>query len=344
MSLLKKISIGFLCTLAISVLFAFLYQFLSTKIDDYNWPPPGKMIDVGGYKMHINCSGEGTPTVILEAGLGGSSIDWSLVQPNIAKFATVCSYDRAGMGWSEKSPNLRTSRQMVEELHSLLVKANIPAPYILVGHSFGGIIMRQYANQYPDEVFGIVLVDSSHELQNKKFPPRPELTFYEKINVHLVPFLAPLGYPRIAKDVSKTDLQHFPADIQDVYLAKISTTKSFLTSYYEAKNLDKSFSQLENENASLGNKPLIVITAGKSLIEKSEEPELEHFSPELREQFDKVWNYLQKDLVTKSQHGKQIIAEKSDHMIPWFQPEIIVEAVREEVRIEKAKSDEDGKI
>ena len=101
-------------------------------------PPPGKLVDIGGYQLHINCTGKGSPTVILEAGLGGDSRSWHEVQPEIAEFAQVCSYDRAGLGWSDPGPKPRTSQQIVKELHRLLAKADIQSPYVLVGHSFGG--------------------------------------------------------------------------------------------------------------------------------------------------------------------------------------------------------------
>src|SRR4030095_2709756 len=118
------------------------------------FPPPGKLVDVGGWRLHLNCTGEARasqPTVILEAGLGDFSVEWSLVQPGVAKFARVCSYDRAGTGWSEMGPNPRTMRQIVFELHTLLEKAGVRPPYALVGHSYGGVLVRLYSITYPAE-------------------------------------------------------------------------------------------------------------------------------------------------------------------------------------------------
>jgi len=124
-------------------------------------PAPGQLVDVNGHKMHIYCTGEGSPTVILAAGLDDFSIFWSQVQPEVAKFTRFCSYDRAGLGWSEASPDSRTSGNMVKELHALLVNANVGDPYLLVSHSFGGALMRLYAHDYPDDVMGMVLVDAA---------------------------------------------------------------------------------------------------------------------------------------------------------------------------------------
>jgi len=306
-----------------------LYQYISTKIDEYKYPPPGQMVDVGGFKLHIHCTGEGGPTVVLDAGMASSSLDWALVQPEIAKFTRVCSYDRAGMGWSQESPNPRTSSHIVEELHTLLKNAHMPPPYILVGHSFGGINVRLYASRYPDEVFGLVLVDSTHELQHKKFPPRPEETLYEKLSNGIESFLIPFGYARIRANKEKEFLQPFPEDIRSMYVAKIGTVKFFRAWHQEMLHSDESAQELENENQFLGNKPLIVITAGKQ-VELGTEFEKEH-ADLLREVF-KIASDLQKDLVKNSINGKQWIAEKSDHLIPWYQPDIIVDAVREEVK------------
>ena len=125
-----------------------------------------KLVDVGGRRLHITCAGVsagGGPTVVLEAGFGNTSSTWSRVQPEVAKFARVCSYDRAGLGRSEPAPQPRTVVAFTEDLHALLANAKVPAPYILVGHSLGGILARLYASYYPAEVAGMVLVDSAHE-------------------------------------------------------------------------------------------------------------------------------------------------------------------------------------
>src|SRR5712692_3061456 len=129
-------------------------------------PPPGQLIGLGGWRLHLHCAGKASasrPTVILEAGAGDFSVDWSLVQPGVAGFARVCSYDRAGSGWSDLGPRPRTLHQIVWELHTLLEKAGVRAPYVLVGHSYGGILVRLYAATYPSDVAGVVLDDSGHE-------------------------------------------------------------------------------------------------------------------------------------------------------------------------------------
>ena len=126
-------------------------------------PPPGRLVDAGGYRLHLHCTGTGRPTVVLAAGLGDYSIDWGLVQPRVARFTRVCSYDRAGYAWSDPDPRPRSLQRAVDELQALLTNAEIPGPYVLVGHSWGGHIARVFAAQHRDAVAGMVLVDSSHE-------------------------------------------------------------------------------------------------------------------------------------------------------------------------------------
>src|SRR6185369_2447800 len=126
------------------------------------FPPPGKLIDIGGWRLHLNCMGEARasqPTVILESGIGDFSVEWALVQPSVARFARVCSYDRAGDGWSDLGPQPRTLRQIVYELHTMLDKSGVKPPLLLVGHSFGGLVVRLYAATYPTDVAGMVLVE-----------------------------------------------------------------------------------------------------------------------------------------------------------------------------------------
>jgi len=130
-----------------------------------------KLVDVGGYRLHISCSGEprnGTPVVVLDAGMGNASDVWNLVQPKVAEFARVCSYDRAGMGKSDRAPRVHTTADIVNDLHNLLTNARINPPYVLVGHSLGGMNARLYASKYPKEVVGMVLVDSAHEDENDR--------------------------------------------------------------------------------------------------------------------------------------------------------------------------------
>ena len=142
------------------ILVGAVYESVTEASDVRAYPPPGQMVDVGGYRLHINCTGAGSPTVVIDAGWGDWSLGWSGVQPGVAATTRVCTYDRAGMGYSEAGPLPRNAGQFAKELHTLLEQAGIPGPYVLAGHSMGGLTVRVFAHEYPAEVAGIVLIDS----------------------------------------------------------------------------------------------------------------------------------------------------------------------------------------
>src|SRR4028119_1442981 len=149
-----------------------IYQAIVTELAERAYPPPGEMVGVGGHSLHINCVGQGSPTVVLDAGSGGFSAQWVRVQRGVSGTTRVCAYDRAGMGWSEMGPDPRDARQITGELHTLLGKAGFEGPYVLVGHSFGGMYMQTYAARYPHEVAGVALIDSP--VESDQFSQRPE--------------------------------------------------------------------------------------------------------------------------------------------------------------------------
>ncbi len=168
MSLSRKlilITIGLIIGLSLT---GYLYQAIGTYQDTKNYPAPGQLINIDGHKMHLIQKGNGLPSVILDAGTGSFSAMWFNVTDEVARYSTVYAYDRAGQGWSEESPLPRTATNMVHELHTLLEATKVPKPYIMVGHSLGGGIAQLYANIYPDDVFGLVLVDAGHEDTAKK--------------------------------------------------------------------------------------------------------------------------------------------------------------------------------
>lgn len=135
------------------------YQYFGSRRDKRRFPPPGRLFAVNNGRLHLREQGTGSPAVILEAGIAGSSIGWALVQPRIAEFTRVCSYDRAGLAWSDPSAKSVCVDQMVSDLGALLAVAQVPPPYVLVGHSFGGLLARAYAHMNPDKIAGLVLVD-----------------------------------------------------------------------------------------------------------------------------------------------------------------------------------------
>ena len=137
------------------------WETVSESADAQAYPMPGQLIDVGGHRLHLNCTGTGSPTVVLEPGAGGTSSDLGWIAPAVAHDTRVCVYDRAGRGWSEPADTPQDGAQIATDLHTLLHRGNVPGPYVMAGHSFGGLYALTFAARYPDEVAGMVLVDST---------------------------------------------------------------------------------------------------------------------------------------------------------------------------------------
>ena len=267
--------------------------------------PESMRVDVGGYKLHIRCMGEGKPAVILDAGLGGSAADWNRVQRGLAATTRVCTYDRAGYGNSDPGPFPRTSSRIAAELRTLLEGARIPPPYILVGHSFGGYNMRMFAGLYPDETVGLVLVDAPHEGQ-------VEGAFESHLMRQLDPagFLRQLWKSEVLNDLLEVDWEPLAA-LLGVEIANMRTMLGELVAFRE--------SGLELKAMSVqSNIPLVAIMHGIRVMPEGT----------LGDQMERKWLELQRDLVSHHKDGTFIIAEDSTHLIPFHEPELIVDAVR----------------
>ena len=291
----------------------------------HTYPPLGKLVDVGGHRLHINCTGKGSPTVVMEAGAGDFSFDWSLVQPEVTRFTRVCTYDRGGYAWSDPGPMPRTMQQIVSELHTGLRKAGAKAPYVLVGQSLGGLIVRVYASQYPAEVAGMVLVDSSHEdnqiMLNNKLVPLRELSRGRAIPPVQLRMSAtadsksPGEVPQPSSVASKVDAPYdkLPPNIQQIRLWAVSQPNyadarssefDYLAEEVGLIHLDRS-----KREHPLGDMPLIVLTRGKNANAGHQK--------------------LQADLVRLSRNSQQIIAKNSDHTIQLDDPELVTKAIRQ---------------
>lgn len=320
----KRVGIGVVGLVVVLLLAGVIYQLLATKIDEYRYPSPGEMVDVGGYSLHLYCMGEGgAQTIVMDSGLGGTVLDWQLVQPEVAKFARVCTYDRAGMGWSEPSTQPRTSQQIVKELHTLLGNAGVEGPYVLIGHSFGGTNMQVYASQYPDEVAGMVLVDSALEDEEaitltKSLQPSPVL----------LKILATIGVTRLPYTLGGEAPGQTSPDLVDEQAAISSHRKHIFAVADETSTLEESFDENGAAPMALGDKPLIVLTAGPPPLELIMSQGL---SQEQARQIDELHSESQVDLTRRSQNAKQVIVKDSGHYIQVEQPDLVIDAIRQVV-------------
>jgi pimeloyl-ACP methyl ester carboxylesterase len=284
-----------------------------------NLPPNGTLVDVGGSKLDLFCQGTASgSTVILDAGNGETSLTWTLVQPEVAKFSRVCAYDRAGYAWSEASTNARSVPVMVDELHALLKGAGIQGPVVLVGHSLGGIIARQYAAKYSGDVSGLVLVDSAHEAQFQRLPASVvEATASGLNQLKTAEQLIGLGLSGIVSTMVPLE-KRLPADIAEKDCAlMLADPKQVAATRRELEELMKGDTP---PVATLGALPLVVLSRGKAEAGMDDATTV---------QKERVWTTMQLELAALSSRTHHVIAKGSGHGIQLDEPQVVIDAIRE---------------
>lgn len=282
-------------------------------------PAGGALVDVGGFKLHLFCQGTATgSTVILDAGNGETSLTWSLVQPEVAKFARVCAYDRAGYAWSEASPKPRSVPVMVDELHRLLKGADIQGSVVLVGHSLGGIIARQYAAKYPANVSGVVLLDSAHEAQFQRLPESVlKATVSGLGQLKTLEGLIGLGLPGLLSMLVPLETRLPPAVAQTERAFMLTDPRQVAATRGELEELMKGNTPPVRK---LGALPLVVVSRGQA------EAGMDAASSA---QTERIWTTLQLELTALSSHGRRIVALGSGHGIQLDKPQVVIDAIRE---------------
>jgi pimeloyl-ACP methyl ester carboxylesterase len=264
------------------------------------YPPPGQLVDVGGHRLHINCTGSGSPTVVIVAGAGDWSTTWGgVVQPEVAKSTRVCTYDRPGLGWSEAAPLPGDAAQFARELHTLLQNANVPGPYVIVGHSLGGFIVRIFAHEYASEVAGVVLVDSMNPKQVTPSQANSLARLYS-----LQAGLTRFGVGRLI--VKLFGLASSMPPNEEAYWPQYIRSQSLQAAAGEYRGLPASAAEAAAVK-SLDDLPLIVLTA-----------ELNDFPG---------WPEWQNELLQLSSHSEHLFAENSGHNIQIDKPDAAVAAI-----------------
>jgi pimeloyl-ACP methyl ester carboxylesterase len=236
-----------------------VYQAVTTWRARQANPPPGEMVDVGGHELHIDCAGRGSPVVVLEAASGATSAQWVRVQRQVSETTRVCAYDRAGMGWSEAGPEPRDADRIAGELRALLDEAGVGGPYVLAGHSYGGLYARAYAARYPEEVAGVALVESSHPDQFERLPEARESYEQTRRLFAVAPWLARIGVVRLfGLSPAPPEL---PERQRDQIDALAPSTRHVAATAEEFRATPESTDQARGLEG-LGGKPLAVVSAG----------------------------------------------------------------------------------
>lgn len=263
--------------------------------------PPGRLIDIGTHRLHIHCMGTGSPTVIMEHGLGGHSLEWVFVQSELARQQRACAYDRAGYGWSDSGPSPRLSSSIAGELNRLLDRARLEPPFILVGHSFGGFNIRQLQQLRGREIAGMVLIESSHEAQFEQLKSEAGVNVTPSGNTFTLKYA-----PRARK---------LPPAVGNVIREAQLTRKTYATVHDEMAAMLRSAEEMRSIE-SLGDTPLVVLTR-------------EPANPDERsDRFEEIWQNLQRRLTRMSSRSRQVIAHNSGHNVHIDEPELVVDAVR----------------
>lgn len=320
--MLKWVFISTLSLLFLLSTVGFIYEQVSRSKVDRKFPVQGKRVDVNGHKLNVRSHGTGKPVVVFESGLDmGGSLVWEKVQPEVARFATAVSYDRAGILWSERGENPKTCEAMANELYTLLQNSNHAGPYILVGHSMAGYMLRSFIKNHADEVAGVVFVDVSHPDQLNRFPEirammsrPPDWITNFKSSIGITRWFAtPNQYP--------TTLENDTINL----IANAYMPTSLKTVLEELTNFEKLGIEANAIN-SFGEIPLVVVTG-------TDEKRIDEFTDKkVGLKFVKLWMDMQAELLSLSSNSRHVLADKSGHYVQMDQPEIIVHEVHNLVK------------
>ena len=331
-----ELLIGLAVLVTLLVLAGLIFQAIGCARDARRFPPPGQLVNLGGHRLHIYCMGEGTPSVVMDSGFPASSLSWTFVQPAVARFTHACSYDRAGLGWSDAGPMPRSSLQIVEELRALLLNAGVEGPFVLVGHSFGTFTVRVFASTYPSDVVGLVLVDPIHpsewlemtEAGARKLASAIRLSRFGALLARLgvarlisaLVRLGALGLGRASVSLLTggtiaeaermiAPLAKLPIELRPIIAALWTQPKFFDAIVGQAEALPQSAAQV-TATGDYGDIPLVVLSANSASPSQMKEHE---------------------SLAHLSSQGKHVVASKGGHWIQLDEPDLVIESIREVV-------------
>jgi pimeloyl-ACP methyl ester carboxylesterase len=301
------------------------YEAIAAARDAATNPPPGRLVDIGGHRLHISCTGMGSPTVVFESGLAGMSADWANVQPQVASTTRACAYDRAGVAWSDNGPEPRDARRIATDLHALLAGADVVGPYVLAGHSFGGLYVRVFADLYPDEVAGLVLVDASHPDMWQRVPPEVTAAMVPSTGMGLAyRALAHLGFTRLTTAFpTECGLGPQPCAQERAWM----TSARQKDAYVAEVGAPERDAQVRTSTA-LGARPLVVLTATDHI---------DTFGPTYAAQTEPVWRQMQDELAALSTNSAHYLVDGATHTSLQTKDAAVTSAAIEQV-VQAARS------
>jgi len=264
--------------------------------------PPGKFIQLEFHRLHVNCLGEGPVTVLFEPGLGGSAFEWQLIQNQIAEQARACVYDRAGYGWSDPSPYNGDVRQLASEANQMLKQVSDNSKLIVVGHSFGGFVVRMLAKHRRKQIIGMVLVDASHEEQLERMETPGKTKILPSGNTFVI---------------NRTNIpENLPKETGRKVAAFLRMRKSYVATEREMRSFRESVDQIKRLSDSY-EIPITVIHRGRNPMSTDKDGDERH----------QIWGELQQSLAKLSSSGDVIVARNSGHHVHIDQPELVIDAI-----------------
>jgi pimeloyl-ACP methyl ester carboxylesterase len=309
---------------------------------------PSRLVEVDpGRRINLYCLGAGSPTVVFDSGLGGGTPAWAPIQAKIAKATRACSYDRAGINFSDPSPRASSSVNIVDDLHRTLAAAGVAPPYVVVGHSYGGLNVRLFATTYPSEVVGMVLVDPMHEDQRETYrlldPKKSTFEEWDKQDQPTMERLAKCEAAAVAGFVAGTEIYStchigqpdslFGPEINVAYEKLKLLPGHWHALRSETENVFRASSdQVRTSNRDLGSLPLIVLT-------RSPAPKKDTESQTERDRRNQVWVDMHDQIAALSKRGVNRIVPDSSHAIQFDQPQAVIDSILEVVRTSAAGGD-----
>ena len=329
----KRTLLALASLLAVATLLGSIWEAISWRATLASYPPPGKLIDIGGRKLHILCTGTGSPTVILEAGLDvGGMIGWSLVQDSIALTTRTCAYNRAGIVWSEPSPGPHNAFTIANDLHALLAAAGEKPPFVLVGHSLGGPYIMTYTKVHGADVAGLVFVDASHPEQVKRMAAVLGKT--PDAGTGMLSVASALSWTGVVRLMSRQ------VDMPKVPRERVAAMQGYLPrslgqELLEQQSIDATFAEAGSFRT-LGDRPVVVLTAMAPMPAAT--LKALKITSEKAKEFQQTWKEMHDDEASWTRRSRHELGPDATHYIQIDRPDVVIRAVREVVDSVRART------
>ena len=279
---------------------------------------PGRLYDVGGYSMHVYCTGTGSPAILLSSGLGDDFTEWAKVQPALSRHTKVCSYDRAGFGWSKPRPGAHDANAISSQLHQLVQAAGIERPLVLVGHSISGIYLRSYAAHYPGDLAGLVFIDGATPLQDRRIPKALlRIQQDQRRDMPWQKLLMILGWYRLLGDCSS-----IPSGFEaySAWIKADSCVPSQIDAVEQELDAEQASGQETIHAGPFGSLPVLILSRDPSVLAPN-------WPASVAKANAVVWDQMQEEAKALSSDSRRIIAKGSGHYIQDDRPDLVIRQI-----------------